>query len=139
MKTNLWFNLTLITLAFLGSALSCTTARVEHIGVARTSNGSVPIEGELATRMIMRLVNPIYPDWAKKQGIEAIVRFRLTVPPNGLLKADNLQVDQTSGYPELDTVASDALLQWEFSPLPPEAPQVDQSGIITFAFSLKNQ
>ncbi|HUO57817.1 MAG TPA: TonB family protein [bacterium] len=115
-----------------------TTAGLGHIGVAGTPNGSPNIEGELAARTIKRQVNPIYPEWAKKQGIEATVHFRLTVLPNGLLRESDLQIDQTSGYRELDRVVYDALIQWEFEPLPPEVPQTDQSGIITFSFSLKN-
>jgi len=114
-----------------------TTAGLGHTGVAGTPNGSANIEGELAARNIKHQVNPEYPEWAKKQGIEATVRFRLTVLPGGLLKEDDLQLDQTSGYRELDRVAYEALVQWEFDPLPPEVPQQDQSGIITFSFSLK--
>jgi protein TonB len=93
----------------------------------------------LAARSIKRQVVPEYPGWAKKQGVEAVVRFRLTVLPNGLLKEDDLQLEQTSGYRELDRAVYDALIQWEFEPLRPEIPQVEQSGIITFAFSLNNQ
>ncbi len=115
-----------------------TTAGLGHEGVAGTPEGSASIEGELAGRAIKRQVNPLYPDWAKKQGIEAVVKFKLTVLPNGLLKEDDLQLDQTSGYRELDRVVYDALIQWEFQPLDPHVSQVNQSGIVTFAFSLKD-
>ena len=116
-----------------------TTAGLGHIGVAGTPNGNANIEGELAARTIKRQVNPEYPDWARKQGIEAVIRLHLTVLPNGLLRENDLQLEQTSGYRELDRVVYDALVQWEFEPLPPEVPPVDQSGVITFTFSLKNQ
>jgi TonB family protein len=116
-----------------------TTAGLGHAGVAGTPEGSPQIEGELAARAIKHQVNPEYPEWAKKQGIEAVVRFRLTVLPNGLLREDELQLEQTSGYRELDRVVYDALVQWEFEPLAPGVTQVDQSGVITFSFSLKNQ
>ncbi len=116
-----------------------TTAGLGHMGVAGTPDGSPNIEGELAARAIKRQVNPIYPEWAKKQGIEAVVKFHLTVLPNGLLKEDDLQLEQTSGYRELDRVVYDAMIQWEFQPLDSSVAQVDQSGVITFAFSLKNQ
>lgn len=115
-----------------------TTAGLGHLGVAGAPDGNTNIEGELAARTIQRQVNPIYPDWAKKQGIEATVKFRMVVLPNGLLKEDELQLDQTSGYRELDRVVYDALVQWEFAPLPSEIPQVNQSGVISFSFSLKN-
>lgn len=115
-----------------------TTAGLGHVGVAGTPDGSPDIEGELAARNIRRQVNPEYPNWARKQGIEATVRFRLTVLPNGLLREDELQVEQTSGYRELDRIVYEALIQWEFDPLPPQISQSDQSGVITFSFSLKN-
>ena len=115
-----------------------TTAGLGHVGVAGSPEGSPVIEGELAARAIKRQVNPDYPDWAKKQGIEATVKFRLTVLPNGLLKEDDLQLDQTSGYRELDRLVYDALIQWEFQPLDPSVAQVDQAGVITFSFNLKN-
>jgi len=115
-----------------------TTAGLGHVGVAGTPDGSPQVEGELAARNIRRQVNPEYPDWARKQGIEATIRFRLTVLPNGLLREDELQVEQTSGYRELDRVVYAALIQWEFDPLPPELSQADQSGVINFSFSLKN-
>ncbi len=115
-----------------------TTAGLGHIGVAGTPNGNANIEGELAARTIKWQVNPEYPDWAKKQGIEATVRLQLTVMPNGLLRENDIQFEQTSGYRELDQVVYKALVQWEFEPLPPEISQTDQSGVITFSFNLKN-
>ena len=115
-----------------------TTTGLGRSGVAGTPDGNPTIEGELAARAIKHQVNPAYPDWAKKQGVEATVKFRLTVLPNGLLKEEDLQLDQTSGYRELDRVVYDALIQWEFEPLAANITQVEQSGVISFSFSLKN-
>lgn len=115
-----------------------TTTGLGRTGVAGSPEGSPTIEGELAARAIKHQVDPAYPDWAKKQGIEAVVKFRLTVLPNGLLKEEDLQLDQTSGYRELDRAVYDALVQWEFEPLDSNVPQVDQSGVITFSFNLKD-
>jgi TonB family protein len=115
-----------------------TTTGAGQAGVAGSPEGSPTIEGELASRAIKNQVNPVYPDWAKKQGIEATVKFRLTVLPNGLLREDELQLEQTCGYRELDRAVYEALVQWEFQPLDPSVPQQDQSGVITFSFNLKN-
>ena len=115
-----------------------TTAGLGHAGVAGAPEGSPNIEGELAARAIKTQVNPVYPDWAKKQGIETTVKFRLTVLPNGLIEENELQLEQTSGYRELDRAVYDALVQWEFQPLDASVTQVDQSGVISFTFSLKN-
>jgi protein TonB len=115
-----------------------TTAGLGYMGVTGTPNGRVDIEGELAGRNIRRKVVPSYPDWAKKQGIEGTIQYRITVLPNGYLR-DDVQLEQTSGWRELDRVAYEALLQWEFDALPEGAPSVNQSGLVTFAFSFKNQ
>ncbi len=114
-----------------------TSAGLGQEGVAGTPNGNANIEGELAARNIKNQDNPPYPDWAKKDGVEAVVRFRITVLPNGFLK-DDLEMVQTSGYRELDREVYDHLIRWQFEPLPPQLPQVEQSGVISFNFSLKN-
>jgi TonB family protein len=116
-----------------------TTEGVGHQGIVGAPDGDVNIEGQLAGRQVIRKVNPIYPDWAKKQGIEGAVKFQLTVLPNGLLKSDEIDPEQTSGYRELDRLVYDALIQWEFAPLPPGVVQENQSGVVTFTFNLKNQ
>ncbi len=115
-----------------------TTAGLGHTGIAGSPEGKVDIQGDLAGRAIQHRVDPVYPEWAKKQGIEATLKYQITVLPNGLLREGDIQLEQTSGYRELDRVVYDALIQWEFSPLPAASLQVDQSGIATFAFSLKN-
>jgi TonB family protein len=116
-----------------------TTAGLGHLGVAGTPEGDAQIEGELAARAVKTKIFPKYPQWAQQQGVEGSVRFRMTVLPNGLLK-DDLELEQTSGYPDLDQAVYSALIQWEFTALAPDAPQVNQSGVITFSFNFeKNQ
>src|SRR5258708_10728487 len=88
-----------------------TTTGLGQQSVAGSPEGKADIEGQLAGRAIKHKIFPVYPDWAKKQGIEATVMFQLTVLPNGLLKLDELQLDQTCGYRELDKAVYDALIQ----------------------------
>jgi TonB family protein len=115
-----------------------TTEGVGHQGIAGAPDGNAQIEGQLAGRTILSQVNPIYPDWAQKQAIEATVKYQITVKPSGQLKEEEIQLVQTSGYRELDQVVYDALVQWEFTALAPDITQADQSGVVTFSFSLKN-
>lgn len=116
-----------------------TTTGVGQQSVAGSPEGNADIEGQLAGRAIKHKVFPVYPDWAKKQGVEATVVFQLTVLPNGLLKLDELQLDQTCGHRELDKAVYDALIQWEFMPLEANVPQQNQSGTIKVSFNLKDQ
>lgn len=113
-----------------------TTAGLGHLGVAGSPHGRALLEGQLAARGIRRQVYPEYPEWAKREGVEGSVKYRLTVLPSGLLR-DDLSLEQTSGYRELDRRVAEALLQWEFEPLPPGVPSVDQTGFITFKFNFK--
>jgi len=113
-----------------------TTTGLGRSGVAGSPDGNAAIEGQLAARGVKRKVFPPYPDWAKKQGIEGSVKYRITVLPNGLIK-DDVTVDQTSGYREMDRLVYESLIQWEFEPLPPSLAQVEQSGVIHFIFNFQ--
>jgi len=113
-----------------------TTTGLGSTGIAGSPTGNADIEGQLSARGIKRKVFPSYPDWAKRQGVEGTVKYRISVLPNGLLR-DNAALDQTSGYREMDKIVYDALIQWEFEPLPPEVGQVEQEGVITFIFNFK--
>lgn len=106
--------------------------------VAGTPHGRAIIEGQLAGRAVRKQIFPEYPKWAREQGIEGSVQYRLVVLPNGLLK-NPLILEKTSGYRELDRVVYEALLQWEFEPLPPEVSPVEQSGTILFLFNFKQR
>ncbi|HXL73913.1 MAG TPA: energy transducer TonB, partial [bacterium] len=84
-----------------------TTEGVGSQAIAGAPDGSAQIEGQLAGRTILRQVNPVYPDWAQKQAIEATIKYQVTVQPSGLLKEDEIQLVQTSGYRDLDRVVYD--------------------------------
>jgi TonB family protein len=116
-----------------------TTEGVGHQGIAGAPDGNPQIEGQLAGRTILRQVKPIYPDWAQKQGIEATVKYQIIVLPNGLVKEDEIELEQTSGYQDLDRAVYDALIQWEFAPLASDVTQANQSGTVPFTFNFKNQ
>jgi TonB family protein len=113
-----------------------TTAGLGRSGVAGSPDGNAAIEGQLASRGVKRKVFPAYPEWAKKQGVEGTVKYRITVLPNGLLK-DDISVEQTSGYREMDRIVYESLIQWEFEPLPAAVAQVEQGGVIQFIFDFK--
>lgn len=91
-----------------------------------------PIDGPLANRKVLHRVTPEYPAWAEEQGIIGSVRLYFTVTKAGQVSS-NIRVEHTSGYPELDRKALDALKQWRFTPT---TASETQWGIITFSFSL---
>ena len=89
------------------------------------------IRGPVSTRGILREVKPIYPEWAKKQGIEANVELKFWVLSSG--EVSSIEVYRTSGWSGLDRLASEALSQWRFVPI---KRYIIQWGIITFRFKL---
>lgn len=79
---------------------------------------------------------PKYPEWMKEKGIERDVVVMFRVSPSGYVK-DDMSVELTSGYTELDKLVMSTLKQWVFEPLPKNVMQENQWGIVTFRFRLK--
>lgn len=90
------------------------------------------IEGPLSKRKVVKYYVPPFPDWARSRGIleaSAAVKFYVD---NGGMVLDNVSVERSSGYGELDRLARDAIKKWQFEPLPGALSR--QWGIITFRF-----
>lgn len=91
------------------------------------------IQGDVAGRKIIRSEKPAYPRWLQEAGITASVTISFSVAPDGSVKK-NAMVYRTSGYPELDSLAIDALMGFKFEALPTGG---DQGGYATFRFELE--
>ncbi len=94
----------------------------------------VSLSGQVADRRLAAYSLPTYPNWAKREGVEASVSLQFRVLPDGRIK-DNILVDRTSGYPDFDRNATDALLTWRFEPLSGTG-GLEQWGAITFNYRL---
>ncbi len=104
-------------------------------GMAK-SKKAFEIAGPLNNRPILHKVIPQYPAWAEEQGIIGSVRIWFTVTSDGSVRS-NMRVTKTTGYPELDKLALDALKQWTFA-VSSGGEDTSQWGIITFTFSLSS-
>ncbi len=91
------------------------------------------IQGDIAGRQIITAKKPVYPRWAQEQGLEAAVTIYFVVRPDGTVK-DNLIIERSSNYPELDQLAKEALLQFKFAPI---SGSDEQSGYATFRYMLE--
>jgi len=98
--------------------------------------GPFSMEGPLKYRKIIKMELPPYPRWAEEKGIEASVSFRLWVNPKGHV-LENMYLEKTSGYKDLDYLAKDALMKFIFVPIPSDQTQEDEWGVATFRFELK--
>lgn len=105
-------------------------ARKESPAKLEISREKAKITGPLAGRKVTRSFVPQYPAWAQARGIEADVAIRFTVSPAGDV-IDNAVIERTSGYPELDRLAMDAIKRWKFTRM---AGSENQWGVITFRF-----
>ena len=59
-------------------------------------------------------MKPLYPDSARRQGIEGTVVLKLRITERG--SVDELQVERSAGHPDLDHAAMDAVRRWRFEP-----------------------
>jgi|GEM_PF-1360210 len=99
------------------------------------SGNTFKIFGALQNRQRLSVYLPKYPRWAEEQGLECTVSIHFFVLPDGTVK-DNLFVEQSSGYAEMDSLAMKALQAFKFAPLGPAEKQEEQEGVIVFYFRL---
>src|SRR3989339_553980 len=109
-----------------------TAAALEKTAVSKSS---VELIGPLQGRGIIVSYMPKYPEWMKEKGVEADVAVRFFVSPSGAVK-DEMSIERTSGYPELDKIVMAVLKTWQFEALSRSAKQDDQWGVVTFRFKL---
>jgi TonB family protein len=116
---------------YVSGSLSGTSGKA-----GRTQIGQgFEIGGPVGDRKIAHRKLPEYPDWAEEKGISAVVVIFFTVKPDGSMR-NSMRIERSSGYPELDQLAKDALMQWRFSPTSSESSD-EAWGRITFRFTLK--
>lgn len=72
------------------------------------------------------------PEYREKQN--ATIRVQITVNPQGRIIG---RVPLLKGNPALERATMEALDRWRFNPLPSNAPQENQIGIVTFRFQLE--
>lgn len=99
--------------------------------IERTGN-TFKIFGALQNRPISEKYLPKYPRWAEEQGLECNVSIHFFVLQDGTVK-NNLFIEQSSGYSEMDQLAMKALRAFKFAPI---AKSEEQEGVIVFYFRL---
>ena len=73
------------------------------------------ISGPIIRRKVIRTSEPVFPSWAERVGAEGEVELRFWVSPEGMVTS--VEVVKTSGYPDFDSKAINALKKYLFSPL----------------------
>lgn len=79
-------------------------------------------------------VSGALPEYPAGVNVEAIIRLRATVFPDGTIKSVH---PVQRGNPRLEEVAQSAVRYWRFEPLSRAQPQIEQDCFITFHFALQ--
>jgi TonB family protein len=82
-----------------------------------------------------RMVQPEYPDAARKQGIEGWVELVFTVTPKGTV--EDVEVRNSSPAGVFDDSASKAVKQWRFEPVERNGEKVSQRAMVRLRFENK--
>jgi TonB family protein len=111
-------------------------AAAETESHARRSVAGASLAGPIADRPVLHVVTPGYPEWAKRDGVEATVTLYFVVRPDGSVREDVL-VQKTAGFADFDDNARAALAAWRFEPLH-GGRTGEQWGTITFRYRLRD-
>ncbi|MFI5349693.1 MAG: TonB family protein, partial [Elusimicrobiota bacterium] len=94
---------------------------------------SYSLDGPVGSRRVLRRTVPVSPDWVGTRGLDLAVTVRFQVLPDGTVKPGAV-IRKTSGFPEIDRLALDALRKWRFESIPAgDGPEV--WGRVTFRFT----
>ncbi|KPL19159.1 MAG: hypothetical protein AMJ92_04630 [candidate division Zixibacteria bacterium SM23_81] len=104
--------------------------------VARRTLAGASLVGPVVDRPLVSYNTPRYPEWAKREAIEASVTLYFVVLPDGRVK-ENVLIQKTSAFEDFDRNATSALLTWRFEPLQGDATG-EQWGLITFHYKLSD-
>jgi colicin import membrane protein len=83
-------------------------------GVGPDGSGvSWTMDGPVGNRRVLKRAAPTSPDWVGARGLDLTVTVRFQVLPDGTVKPGSV-IQKTSGFPEIDQRALDALSGWRF-------------------------
>ena len=89
--------------------------------------------GEILVPTLIKKVDPVYPEAARKAGIQGIVLLEATTDEKG----DVVKVRVLKSIPELDQAAVDALKQWKYEPFIIEGKPKGVVFTVTIRFALR--
>ena len=98
-------------------------------GPGTDESRSAPFQIEGLNRVPVTSPMPAY-----SEQVNALIRVRIVVDPQGRVVQ---RIPLLKGNPALERSVLETLSTWRFNPLPPNAPQENQSGTITFRFRLE--
>lgn len=110
-----WYGPLLAGLVTLGLLVPLAAVAQEKSGENKSESrpNKIRIGGNVMSTKLVSKVTPIYPDEAKRRGVQGVVLLDVLVGDDGAVQV----VDVRSGPPELVTAAADAVRQWRYQPV----------------------
>lgn len=102
--------------------------------VSRMKQTNMSIAGPVMTREILKMVEPEYPNWAKKREVKGTVEVMCAVLPSGEVATTVTWL--TSEWSELDQSVLQAVGEWRFEPITGEEVQ---AGMVRIAFDFSEE
>ena len=90
------------------------------------------LEGPAGSRRLLKRTIPTSPDWVSQRGLDLSVQVKFQVQSDGGVKPGAV-IKKTSGFPEIDQRAVEALKRWRFDAATGGA-SPETWGIVTFRF-----
>lgn len=111
-----------------------TTTIAFKLNGEKKEGGATPVaaKDEVQPKLVSK-VNPVYPEAARKAGIQGIVLIEATISKTG----DVVAVKVLKSVPELDQAAIDAVKQWKYEPVVIEGKPVGIVFTVTIKFALQ--
>ena len=100
---------------------------------SRDQNAQLTAIVSASTLNRTKTVNPVYPEAARKRGLEGWVELAFTVQPNGTV--DDVEVRNASPAEVFDEAAVRAIRQWRFEPIQRNGEKVSQRAMVRLKFS----
>ena len=95
--------------------------------------GGVRVDPDEQRQKLVRSVQPVYPDVAKRAGIEGRVLLKVVIAQDGIVKA----VKVVSGEPVLANAAADAVKKWRYQPTVLDGKPVNVVTTVAVEFRLR--
>jgi TonB family protein len=115
---------------FNGAAISQAESELTSAREATAAQTNIVSAASLKR---VRMVSPVYPDTARKRGIEGWVELAFTVQTNGTV--DQVEVRNASPAEVFDDAATRAVRQWRFEPVVRNGEKVEQRAMVRLKFS----
>lgn len=104
-------------------------------GLGQGGGTAFSLDGPIGSRRLLKRVLPASPDWVSQRGLDLSVSIRFLVQPDGSVKAGAV-IKKTSGFPEIDRRALQAIRLWKFQAAPQGAKAEATWGSVSFRFTM---